>query len=50
MSIHGQIRRGTVHSFIQPTNKCLLMAYNVPGAVLGGGGEAVPIYTQTDPK
>lgn len=51
MSTQGQIRRGTIHSFMHSaTKKCLLMAYNAPGAVLGVGGEAVPSYTQTDQK
>lgn len=50
MSTQRQIIIRAIHSFIHSCNKCLLMAYHVPRAILTVGDETVSVYTTTDQK
>lgn len=50
MSIQGQIIIRAIHSFIHSPNKCLLLAYYVPRAILNIGDEAISVYTQINRK
>lgn len=43
MSTQGQIITG---SFIHSSNKCLMLAYYVPGVILSIGDEALSVDTQ----